>query len=106
MVTLISQNYSEFALHARAILGLPIPLIRQYGPAASAVLLVPGNSEQIGYGNLAQALMQPDTDLRLFGKPEVQGERRMGVALALGGNVEHAKQKALDVIAKIKVDVL
>lgn len=106
MVTMISQNYSEFALHARAILGLPIPLIRQYGPAASAVLLVPGNSQHISYGNLAQALMQPDTDLRLFGKPEVQGERRMGVALALGDNVEQAKQKALDVIAKIKVEVL
>jgi phosphoribosylglycinamide formyltransferase 2 len=106
MVTMISQNYSEFALHARAILGLPIPVIRQYGPAASAVLLVPGNSEQISYSNLAQALMQPDTDLRIFGKPEVQGERRMGVALALGDNVDQAKQKALDVIAKIKVDVL
>jgi phosphoribosylglycinamide formyltransferase 2 len=60
----------------------------------------------VGCSNLAQALMQPDTDLRIFGKPEVQGERRMGVALALGDNVDQAKQKALDVIAKIKVDVL
>ena len=94
-MTMISQNYSEFALHARAILGLPIPVIRQYGPAASAVLLVPGHSQQISYGNLVQALQQPDTDLRLFGKPEVQGD-----------NVEQAKQKALDVIAQIRVDVL
>lgn len=106
MVTMISQNYSEFALHARAILGLPIPVIRQYGPAASAVLLVPGHSQHISYGNLVQALQQPDTDLRLFGKPEVQGERRMGVALALGENVDQAKQKALGVIAAIKVEVL
>ncbi|WP_337880985.1 formate-dependent phosphoribosylglycinamide formyltransferase [Rheinheimera sp.] len=103
MVTMISQNYSQFALHARAILGLPIPQIRQYGPAASAVLLVAGQSREIGYGNLAQALMQPDTDLRIFGKPEVQGERRMGVALALGDSTGHAKQKALDVVAKIQL---
>lgn len=103
MVTLISQNYSEFALHARAILGLPIPVIRQYGPSASAVLLVSGQSSQIGYANLAKALMQPDTDLRIFGKPEVQGERRMGVALALSDTTESAKQKALAVIAHIEV---
>jgi len=105
MVTLISQNYSEFALHARAILGLPIPLIRQYGPAASAVLLVQGQSRQIGYANLAQALMQPDTDLRIFGKPEVQGERRMGVALALADDVQQATQKALQVVSHIQVSL-
>lgn len=106
MVTLISQNLSEFALHARAILGLPIPAVRQWGPAASAVLLVEGSSRDIRYGNLAEALQQPDTDLRLFGKPEVNGERRMGVALALADNTDAAVQKALDVIAKIRVDVL
>ncbi len=103
MVTLISQQLSEFALHARAILGLPIPQIKQYGPAASAVLLVPGHSADIQYHGLAEALSQPDTELRIFAKPEVQGERRMGVALALSDNVELATQKALNVISKLSV---
>ena len=103
MVTLISQQLSEFALHARAILGLPIPLIKQYGPAASAVLLVPGHSADIQYHGLAAALAEPDTELRIFAKPEVQGERRMGVALALSDNVEAATQKALNVISKLSV---
>jgi phosphoribosylglycinamide formyltransferase 2 len=103
MVTLISQQLSEFALHARAILGLPIPYIKQYGPAASAVLLVPGNSADIQYHDLAAALSEPDTELRIFGKPEVQGERRMGVALALSDTVEAATDKALQVINQLKV---
>ncbi|MDP5151204.1 formate-dependent phosphoribosylglycinamide formyltransferase [Rheinheimera baltica] len=103
MVTLISQQLSEFALHARAILGLPIPQIKQYGPAASAVLLVPGNSADIQYHGLAAALAEPDTELRIFAKPEVQGERRMGVALALSDTVEAATQKALNVISKLRV---
>lgn len=103
MVTLISQQLSEFALHARAILGLPIPQIKQYGPAASAVLLVQGHSQSIAYGNLTQALLQPDTEIRLFGKPEVQGERRLGVALALADSTDAAVAKAKDVIAQIKV---
>jgi phosphoribosylglycinamide formyltransferase 2 len=103
MVTLISQNLSEFALHVRAILGLPIPNIRQYGPAASAVLLVAGHSNQMQYANLAAALSEPDTELRLFGKPEVQGERRLGVALALADTVPGAVDKALQAIAQIKV---
>jgi len=103
MVTLISQRLSEFALHARAILGLPIPQIKQYGPAASAVLLVPGNSVDIQYHGLADALSEPDTELRIFAKPEVQGERRMGVALALSDSVELATQKALNVISKLSV---
>lgn len=103
MVTLISQQLSEFALHARAILGLPIPQIKQYGPAASAVLLVPGNSADIQYHGLADALSEPDTELRIFAKPEVQGERRMGVALALSETVEAATQKALNVISKLSV---
>ncbi|WP_206674653.1 formate-dependent phosphoribosylglycinamide formyltransferase [Rheinheimera pleomorphica] len=103
MVTLISQQLSEFALHARAILGLPIPQIKQYGPAASAVLLVPGHSADIQYQGLAAALTEPDTELRIFGKPEVQGERRMGVALALSDSVEAATQKALNVISKLTV---
>ncbi|MCB1837451.1 MAG: formate-dependent phosphoribosylglycinamide formyltransferase [Alcanivoracaceae bacterium] len=103
LVTLMSQNLSEFALHARAILGLPIPVIRQHGPTASAVLLVTGDSQQMQYGNLDQALAEPDTDLRLFGKPEVQGERRLGVALARADSIESAVDKALNVISKINV---
>ncbi|MAD75860.1 MAG: phosphoribosylglycinamide formyltransferase 2 [Rheinheimera sp.] len=103
MVTLISQQLSEFALHARAILGLPIPYIKHFGPAASAVLLVPGNSADIQYQGLAKALSEPDTELRIFGKPEVQGERRMGVALALSDTVEAATDKALKVISQLSV---
>ncbi len=82
LVTLISQDLSQFALHARAILGLPIPLIRQFGPSASAVILVEGQSTRTAFSNLGAALSEPDTALRLFGKPEVNGQRRMGVALA------------------------
>lgn len=103
LVTLISQNLSEFALHARAILGLPIPVIRQLGPSASAVLLVAGQSTDMQYGNLHEALAQPDTDIRLFGKPEVSGERRLGVALARDDDTDKAVQKALSVISKISV---
>tara|TARA_R110002072_G_scaffold101660_2_gene223877 strand:- start:1334 stop:2515 length:1182 start_codon:yes stop_codon:yes gene_type:complete len=105
LVTLISQNLSEFALHARAILGLPVPVIRQWGPAASAVLLVAGESSNMRYGNLAQALSLPDTDLRLFGKPEVRGERRLGVGLARGNTIEEAVEKALQVTAAIEVSL-
>ena len=103
MVTLISQNLSEFELHARAILGLPIPAIRQYGPSASAVLLVEGDSDQMTYGNLAAALAEPDTDLRLFGKPEVRGERRLGVGLARDESIQAAIDKALRVAGAIDV---
>ena len=94
MVTLISQDLSEFALHARAILGLPIPSIHQHGPSASCVVLVEGNSTQVQFGNLEAALQEPDTQLRLFGKPEVAGKRRMGVALARGGYLDEALEKA------------
>jgi phosphoribosylglycinamide formyltransferase 2 len=94
LVTLISQDLSEFALHARAILGLPIPVIRQHGAAASSALLVDGNSSSIRYTDLELALAAPDTALRLFGKPEVRGHRRMGVALALGADVDQARAKA------------
>ena len=95
MVTLISQDLSEFALHARAILGLPIPSIRQFGPAASAVILAEGHSKSLPFSGLEQAMAQPDTQLRLFGKPDVEGERRVGVALALGESIESARNKAL-----------
>jgi phosphoribosylglycinamide formyltransferase 2 len=105
LVTLISQNLSEFALHARAILGLPVPLIRQNGPSASAVLLVAGHSRDMQYGNLHAALAEPDTDLRLFGKPEVNGERRLGVALAKDTSTDLAIQKALRVIKEISVSL-
>ena len=88
MVTMISQDLSQFALHARAILGLPIPVIRQVGPSASSVILVEGDSENVSFGNLDQALLAPDTQLRLFGKPEVHGQRRMGVALGRADSIE------------------
>ncbi|MET0532746.1 MAG: formate-dependent phosphoribosylglycinamide formyltransferase [Steroidobacter sp.] len=94
LVTLISQDLSEFALHARAILGLPIPVIRQHGPAASCALLVEGNSRNIRFENVEVALAQPDTAIRLFGKPEVKGQRRMGVSLALGATIDEARAKA------------
>jgi len=94
MVTMISQDLSEFALHVRAILGLPIPVIRQLGPSASSVILVKGKSQDISFLGLGQALNEPDTQLRLFGKPEVNGERRMGVCLAMGLSVEQARLKA------------
>jgi phosphoribosylglycinamide formyltransferase 2 len=94
LVTLISQDLSEFALHARAILGLPIPTIRQRGPAASAALLVAGTSDDVRFEGIERALTEPDTMLRLFGKPEVQGHRRMGVSLALGSSIDEARGKA------------
>lgn len=103
MVTLISQNLSEFALHARAILGLPIPIIEQYGACASSVLLVEGNSKQITFANIDKALSEPQTDLRLFGKPEVKGIRRMGVALARASTVKEAINKAIDVTKQLKI---
>lgn len=105
MVTLISQNLSEFALHSRAFLGLPIPSIKQYGACASAVILVNGDSNKISFNNLDQALSEPQTDLRLFGKPEVKGTRRMGVALAHSTNVTEAINKAIKVAKQVKIDV-
>ena len=94
MVTMISQDLTQFALHARAILGLPIPSIRHFGPSASSVILVEGKSEQVSFGNLQQALSEPDTQLRLFGKPAVNGKRRMGVALARAETIDAARAKA------------
>jgi len=94
LVTLISQDLSQFALHARAILGLPLPAIRQRGPAASCALLVEGDSNDIRFENVERALQEPDTAVRLFGKPEIRGQRRMGVSLALGATIEKARAKA------------
>lgn len=105
LVTLISQDLSEFALHVRAILGLPIPNIVQHGPSASAVLLVDGESDNIRYFGLDKALAEINTQLRLFGKPEVSGQRRMGVALARGTEVGHACRKALALIESIEVNL-
>ncbi len=94
LVTLISQDLSEFALHARAILGLPIPAIRQHGPSASCAILLEGDSSDVRFHGVARALEEPDTQLRLFGKPEVHGRRRMGVTLALGSDLDAARAKA------------
>ncbi len=105
LVTLISQDLSEFALHARAILGLPIPTIRQFGPSASAVILVDGESRQTAFANLGAALAEPDTALRLFGKPEVKGQRRMGVALARDESIEAARAKAVRASQAVKVEL-
>lgn len=95
LVTLISQDLSEFALHARAILDLPIPAIRQHSAAASSVILVEGNSCNVQFCGAEQALAEADTQLRFFGKPEVAGKRRMGVALALGTDADDARAKAI-----------
>ena len=103
LVTLISQDLSEFALHARAILGLPIPNIVQHGPSASAVLLVSGESSQMQFSGLDNALAEDNTQLRLFGKPEVSGKRRLGVALARDTSIRTARDKANRVIESIQV---
>jgi len=105
MVTLISQDLSEFALHARAILGLPIPNISNRGAAASAVILGQGSGNRISYTGTAKALAEPDTQLRLFGKPEIRGERRLGVGLALGADVDAARAKALAVAGAVQVQI-
>lgn len=105
MVTMISQDLSQFALHARAILDLPVPAIRQFGPSASSVVLVRGESSSPSFGNLGVALNRPDTQLRLFGKPEVSGQRRMGVALARGGSLEEARHRANQVVADLEVSL-
>jgi phosphoribosylglycinamide formyltransferase 2 len=103
LVTLISQDLSEFALHVRAILGLPIPNIRTRGAAASCALLVEGESANVRFGGLEKALAEPDTQLRLFGKPEIHGSRRLGVGLALGDDIEVARAKARKIIEQIDV---
>jgi len=105
MVTMISQDLSEFALHARAILGLPIPSIRQLGASASCALLVEGESDNVRFGNLENALRESDTQLRLFGKPGVHGQRRMGVALARGSTLDEARQKARQVCSIITIEL-
>ncbi|MFA6810016.1 MAG: formate-dependent phosphoribosylglycinamide formyltransferase [Desulfoplanes sp.] len=105
MVTMISQDLSEFALHARAILGLPVPNITMHGPSASSVILAEGNSAQVAFGNLEKALQEPDTQIRLFGKPEVKGHRRMGVALARAGSIQEARDKAGRVSSAVTISL-
>ena len=105
LVTLISQTLSEFALHARAILGLPVPAIEQRGPSASSVLLVQGQSEAMRYRGLDIALADTDTEVRLFGKPDINGSRRLGVALAKADSIEAARDKANTASAALNVDL-
>lgn len=105
LVTLISQDLSEFALHARAILGLPIPAIRQFGPSASCAVLVEGEGRGPRYHGVAAALAEPDTQLRVFGKPEVKGRRRMAVTLARDVDVAAARAKAVRAAAQLRVEL-
>ncbi|TCV91296.1 formate-dependent phosphoribosylglycinamide formyltransferase [Luteibacter rhizovicinus] len=105
LVTLISQDLSEFALHARAILGLPIPAIHLFSPAASCAVLVEGDGVAPTYHGVADALVEPDTMLRIFGKPEVHGRRRMAVTLARAADVETALEKAKRAASRIRVEI-
>ena len=105
MVTMISQDLSEFALHARAILGLPVPAIDFYGPSASRAVVVEGNTTCIEMDNLEKVLEEPGTQMRIFAKPEINGHRRMGVILARGESVEDAKAKAERAYDKLDVKV-
>ena len=104
LVTLVSQDLSEFALHARAILGLPIPCIRQMGPSASCALLAEGHGVPV-FGNVEAALQHPDTALRLFGKPRVAGHRRVGVTLARGEDIDTARRIARDAASALTVEL-
>ena len=106
MVTMISQDLSEFGLHARALLGLPVPAIRFYGPSASRAIVVEGDTDKVEFENLEQVLAEPGVQIRIFGKPEVKGHRRMGVILATDESVEAARAKAERAYNALKVNVL
>lgn len=106
MVTMISQDLSEFALHARALLGLPVPSIRFYGPSASRAIVVEGNTDTVEFDNLEKALAEDGVQIRIFGKPEVKGHRRMGVLLAWADTVEEARAKTGRAYEALKVNVL
>ena len=106
MVTMISQDLSEFALHARAVLGLPIPSINFYGPSASKAVVVEGDTDKVVFGNLDKVLAEPNVQIRIFGKPEVKGHRRMGVILARGESVEDALAKAEKAYTTLEVEAL
>lgn len=105
MVTMISQDMSEFALHARALLGLPVPEIRFLGPSASRAVVVEGDTDKVVFGNLEKVLAEPGTQLRIFGKPEIHGHRRMGVILATADTVEAAREKAERAYNALEVEV-
>ena len=105
MVTMISQDMSEFSLHARAILGLPIPEIRFYGPSASKAIVVEGHTKEYEFCNLEKVLEEPGVQIRLFGKPEIAGHRRVGVILATADTVEEALAKAERAYSKLEVVV-
>ena len=106
MVTMISQDLSEFALHARAVLGLPIPSINFFGPSASKAVVVEGDTDKVVFGNLDKVLAEPNVQVRIFGKPEVKGHRRMGVILARGESVEDALAKAEKAYNTLEVEAL
>lgn len=103
MVTMITQDLSQFALHARAVLGLPIPNIRFLGPGASRAVVVEGDSTQVSFGNLSKVLEQPDTQIRLFGKPEVHDHRRMGVLLARAESTNEARRKTKNMLDNLEI---
>ena len=103
MVTMISQDLSEFALHARAVLGLPIPEIRFFGPSASKAIVIEGDTDKVEFDDIDKVLEEPGVQMRLFGKPEVHGHRRFGVVLATDETVEKALEKAERAYAKLKV---
>ena len=105
MVTMISQDLSEFDLHARAILGLPIPNIRFLGPSASKAIKVAGNSDHVAFDNLQEVLAEPDTNMRIFGKKELRGHRRLGVLLARADSVEEALAKVERMAKKLRVEL-
>lgn len=105
MVTMISQDMSEFALHARAVLGLPIPEVRFYGPSASKAIVVEGNTTEYEFQDVDKVLEEPGVQVRFFGKPEIKGHRRVGVILATDETVEKALQKAERAYSKLKVKV-
>lgn len=106
MVTMISQDLSQFALHARAILGLPVPSVRFYRPSASKAVVVEGDSDKVVFDNLQEVLSEADVQLRIFGKPEVVGHRRMAVILASADTIEDARAKANRAYDKLKIEVL
>lgn len=106
MVTMISQDLSEFGLHARALLGLPVPGIRFYGPSASRAIVVEGDTDKVEFDNLEEVLAEPGVQMRVFGKPEINGHRRMGVILATADTLDEARAKALRAHDKLKVNVL
>ena len=105
MVTMISQDLSQFALHVRAILGLPIPNIAFHGPSASRAVVVEGDTNQVEFSNLENVLSEPDTQMRIFGKPEVHGHRRMAVLLARGKDIAEAREKTGRAYAKLQIDL-